>query len=509
MNITQIEARLAQLAELRRAAEARTDQILSTLLTDNRTTTDDEATTLAAARADVARIDSEVRALTTTLDDLRAAEASEGRASVADTVDTRTVEAAAVRAAHGTVQVRREPLTYERHDVRTSYLMDLIAAEIGLGQVPRDEARARLDRHAAEMRIEAPKMEARRWAGRQPIQEVREGTGREARSIEVRYEYGEPERRDLNRTDGTGGFFVPPMWMMSDYIDLARAGRVTANLVNSSPLPPGTDSINIPKVSSGTAVAIQTADNAAVQETDMADTSVSAAVRTIAGQQDIAQQSLDQSPVAFDQIIFSDLRGDHATKTNVQVISGTNLNGQMLGLRSIPSVDTTAYTDGSPTVGELYPKLADSWNQVATTRFLPAEVIIMNTRRWAWIQSALDSTGRPFAAFQYQGPQNAPFIAGEVNAEGFVGTCPFGPIYVDTSIPTNLGAGTNEDVIIFTRPSDLYMWEGPIRTRVLQEVLSGNLTVRLQLFNYCAFMPHRRPESTSLVGGTGLVAPTF
>lgn len=241
----------------------------------------------------------------------------------------------------------------------------------------------------------------------------------------------------------------------------------------------------------------------------MADTSVSASVRTIAGQQDIAIQVLDQSPVAFDQIIFADLRGDHATKTDVQIISGTNSSGQVLGIRSISSVDTTAYTDGSPTVAELYPKLADSWNQINTTRYLPPEVIIMHPRRWAWIMAALDSSNRPFAVFQAQGPQNAPYIAGQNVAEGFVGTSPFGPIYVDPNIPTNLGAGTNEDVIIFTRPSELYLWEGPVRTRVMDQTLSANLTVRLQLFNYLAFLPHRRPESTSLVGGTGLVSPTF
>jgi HK97 family phage major capsid protein len=402
-----------------------------------------------------------------------------------------------VRAAHGTVSVRREPLTYERHNASRSYVMDLIAAETGHGRIPREEAQARLEQHAAEMRVELPKFEARQAKAVDSI-----GEGRNQTAVEY-------ERRDLNRTDGTGGVFVPPLWAMSEYIDLARAGRVTANLCASMMLPGGTDSINIPKISTGTTVAIQTADNAAVSETDLADTSVSASVRTLAGQQDISLQALEQSPLSFDQIILADLAGDHAAKLDQQVISGSNTSGQVLGIRSISSVDTTAYTDASPTVAELYPKLADSWNQVNTTRFLPPEVIIMHPRRWAWIMAALDSAGRPFSVFQTHGPQNAPYIAGANNAEGFVGTSPFGPIYVDPNIPTNLGAGTNEDVIILGRPSEYYLWEGAVRTRVLTEVLSGNLTVRIQLYNYVAFMPHRRPESTSLVGGTGLVAPSF
>ena len=143
-------------------------------------------------------------------------------------------------------RVTSESRTYEKGNGR-SYLADL-----ALAQVKGDpEARARLDRHAIEVATE-------------------------------------PEYRDLNRTDTTGGYFVPPAWMMSDYVALARAGRPTANLVTNQPLPAGTDSINIPKVSTGTATAIQTADNASVQETDLADATVSAGVKTIAGQQDVA-----------------------------------------------------------------------------------------------------------------------------------------------------------------------------------------------------------------------------
>jgi hypothetical protein len=90
---------------------------------------------------------------------------------------------------------------------------------------------------------------------------------------------------------------------MNDYIALARAGRPTANLVQNQPLPPGTDSINVPTISTGTATAVQTADNQSVQETDLADASVSAGVKTIAGQQDVAVQLLEQSP--------GELRPDH------------------------------------------------------------------------------------------------------------------------------------------------------------------------------------------------------
>jgi hypothetical protein len=49
---------------------------------------------------------------------------------------------------------------------------------------------------------------------------------------------------------------------------------------------------------------------------------------------------------------------------------------------------------------------------------------------------------------------------------------------------------------------------GHSRVRVLQEVLSGTLQVRIQLYNYVAAMQHRRPKAISVISGTGLVAPT-
>lgn len=494
MNIAQLEARVKQLADLEAAATKRCNDIIDLCAAENRASTDDEAATIVAARNEVRNLRNERSAHEATIADLKAAEASEGRASVAgaDSDQERRDEAAS--AAAGNVKVTREPLVYEKWNTERSYLADLVAVETGRGRVNADEARARLTKHADEMRVELPRIEARA----RRVDSI--GEGRDEAPVGY-------ERRDLNRSDGTGGYAVPPAWLMGEYIELVRANRVTANLCRSMPLPPGTDTINIPKVSTGTAVAVQTADNAAVNETDLADTYVTASVKTIAGQQDLAMQLLDQSPINFDQIVFADLIADHAMKLDQQVLSGSNASGQVRGIRSITSVDTTAYTDGSPTVPELYPKLADSYNVISTTRYLPPEVILMHPRRWAWMLASLDSSNRPLVLPSMA--QNPFAVQGANAAEGFVGTTAFGPVYVDANIPTNIGAGTNEDVIILTRPSELYLWEGPIRSRVLTEVLSGNLTVRLQVYSYFTFLPDRRPESTSIISGTGLVSPAF
>lgn len=378
--------------------------------------------------------------------------------------------AAAVRRAQARAQIVAESRTYEKGNGQ-SYLRDLVRSNPAFGLAGADEARTRLERHGVEVRTDK-------------------------------------EYRDLNRTDTTGGYAVPPLWMMQGYLDLARAGRATANIVSNFDLPSGTDSINIPKMATGTAVAVQTADNAAVSETDLADTVVTAGVKTIAGQQDLAIQLIDQSPISFDEVVFRDLVADYATKLDLQVLNGSNGSGQVKGLLGATGINAITYTDTSPTVAELYPKLADAVQQVHTGRFMSPTVIVMHPRRWAWILSALDSQNRPLVVPNGPG-QNQIGTLSAVASQQVVGQIHGLPVVTDPNVPTNLGAGTNEDRIIVMKADDLYLWESSIRTRVLPEVGSGNLTVRLQVYGYLAFTAERYPASISVISGTGLVTPTF
>ncbi|MCM1972319.1 phage major capsid protein [Streptomyces sp. G1] len=382
---------------------------------------------------------------------------------------TITAGAAAVKRAKARVQSVNEHRVYERGNGR-SYLQDL--ARVQLRMDADGSAEERLRRHA---------------------QDVAE----------------DPEYRDLSRTDGSGGYAVPPLWLMSQFIELARAGRAYANLVMSQPLPPGTDSINIPKVATGTSTAIQTSDNGAVSETDLTDTFINAPVRTIAGQQDVAIQLLDQSPVSFDEVVFRDLTADYATKLDLQVIAGTGLSGQVTGVRATSSIETVTYTSGTPTVGQLYSKVADAVQRVHTLRFMPPTAIVMHPRRWAYLLAAVDTTGRPLVTPNAGNPQNNIATLGAVAAEQVVGQMHGLPVVTDPNMPTTLGTGTNEDVIHVIRASDLVLYESGIRSRVMPEVGSGTLTVRLQVYGYLAFSAARYPKSIVEIGGSGLVAPSF
>lgn len=383
------------------------------------------------------------------------------------------------------VKVLSEPKTYGRRS-RHSFFSDIYKSTRD-GDV---EAAQRLGRHVEEEKLE---VEARFARAEEQLK---------AAGFEV-------EARDLTRVDGAGGGFVPPLYLVDEFTTLARAGRVFADRFNRRPLPPGTDSLNIPRITTGAAVAAQTADNAAVQETDIAETTLSVPVRTTAGQQDVAIQLLDQSPIAFDEIVFADLMADYAAKVDTQLINGSGASGQILGVLQVSGIEMVTYTDATPTVAEIYPKLADGVQRVGSNRFLPATAIFMHPRRWGWFLAALDSQNRPLVV--PTAPNNPVNAVGtnDGGAEGPVGTLMGLPVYVDANIPTNLGAGVNEDIIIIARVEDFWLFESAMRTRILPDVLSANLTVRLQVYAYAAATAGRYPKSTSTVGGTGLVPPTF
>lgn len=312
------------------------------------------------------------------------------------------------------------------------------------------------------------------------------------------------ELRDLSRVDGSGGYAVPPAWLMSQYIELARPGRAIANLVQRQPLPGGTDSINIPKVLSGTAVGVQTADNVPVTDVDLTDTFINAPVRTISGQQGVAIQLIDQSPIAFDDVIFRDLTAAFATAVDLQVISGTGSSGQILGILGTPNIGTVAVS--TVDIKGVYSAIANAIQLVHTTRFLPPEVIVMHPRRWGWLQSLLDLQQRPLFLPLANNPMNAGGIVTDVASQQVVGNMLGLPVVTDPNLPINVGSGT-EDPVLVMRASDIVLWEGGIRARVLPEPKAQNLTVILQIYGYLAFSAARYPQS--IVQITGLTAPTF
>ena len=316
------------------------------------------------------------------------------------------------------------------------------------------------------------------------------------------------ESRSINRTDGTGGEFVPPLWLVDQYAKTLRAGRVTADRLTQMALPAGTDSVSIPRITTGTDTSLQTSDNAATTTQDLATTSVTAPVRTVSGYEDISIQLVEQSPLAggLDRMIFTDLLASYNYRLNAAVINGVGTAGDLTGMLNTVGIGTVTYTAGTPTAQGIITAIAQGLSTVAKNRYMGAEAITMHPSIWYMLVGAVDGSNRPLVVPSVSGPTNASGVIDVAGgAEGLVGTVHGVPVYLDAAIPVTLSS--TQSAIIVSKFSDTFLMESGAKTRVLPDVGSSTLSVRFQLYGYVAIAA-RYPAGIAKIVGTGLVPQT-
>lgn len=313
------------------------------------------------------------------------------------------------------------------------------------------------------------------------------------------------ELRAANTTASTaGGGFIPPIFMGDDYAEYAREARPFADVVPNRPLQAKGMTITVPRITTGTSVDDQGAtENTAVSTTAIVDSPLTVGVRTIGGYNDVSQQLLERSEPGIDEIIFGDLRAAYDGKLDTFCISGTGTN-QHLGIRAVTSINTVQYTDSTPTAAEFAPKLYDAIQKIASNRFRQASHIIMHPRRAAWLASNLSSTFPLFQQGQYlqaAGSQDGGFV---LNVAGL-------PVVQDANIGTTYsdGGNTNEDEVYVVYANDLRLYEGPVEVRVDPYTVGLNLTTRIVMYAYSAFVSARFAKSITKIYGSGLATPSF
>lgn len=317
------------------------------------------------------------------------------------------------------------------------------------------------------------------------------------------------EARDV----GTGAFtgLVVPQYLVDEYAPIARAGSPFYNAVPKKDLPAFGNKIEISRITTGSAAAEQASENSAVQETNMDDTLLTVNVDTIAGQQDVSRQALErggQPGFSLENIIFQDLVAAYYTKLDNLMINGSGSSGQPKGISQVSGINSVTYTDASPTVAELYPKLADAVQGINSNRFAPATAIIMHPRRWGFLTAGVDSSNRPLVLPAGNNPDNAAGV-GDAAAYGQVVGSVLGlPVITDANIRTDLGAGT-EDAIYIAKVDDHILFEDNLFQLKFEETNAGSLTTKMVVYGYVAFASGRYPAGISAITGTGLIAPTF
>lgn len=325
------------------------------------------------------------------------------------------------------------------------------------------------------------------------------------------------EARGVTTGAGSGAAFIPPKFLVDQWIALARPGRPTADLLSPMPMPTGTNQVSVPRIATGSSVASQATELTGISQTDITTSSVTAPVVTLAGQQIVSVQELEQSPGAVDQVLMSDLAQQYGQVLNSQVINGTGTGNTIKGLLNQSGITSLTWTvaSGTPAVtgpNGLWGNLANLISQLHAARFAPPTAILLHPRRWAWLAAATDSQFRPLVNVEASSV-NVIGTSGDVASVGYVGKIMGIPVYTDASIPTNLGAGTNQDPIIVLRAPDVMLWEGVSggtgpRIEAFDAPFAGSLGVLFRVYNFAAMAP-RYPQSIGVITGTGLVPPTF
>lgn len=317
------------------------------------------------------------------------------------------------------------------------------------------------------------------------------------------------ERGDklTERAAGTGAFsgLVVPQYLVDLFAPAAKAGRPFADVCRHHDLPETGMTASIGKVTTATTTAEQATENTNVSETDIDDTLVNVPIKTNAGQQTLSRQAIERG-VGTDDVTLEDLLRSYNT-----TLDGRLLNTAVTGLSAVAT--SIAYTDATPTAAELYPKLLQA--PAAVEALLmdqdPGDTIaIMHSRRWYWLQSQLTSTWPMFGQPGIP-TQNGGVAGAEKYGSGFRGTLPSGaPVIVDNNVPTNLGAGTNEDEIYFGARSEFHLWEDPNAPVFIRadQTKAASLGVLLVVYGYFAFLHDRRTHAQK-IAGTGLITPTF
>jgi HK97 family phage major capsid protein len=445
---------LDKVVERRDAVKAEMDAVLEAVAAENRTDlTAEETTKVDALVAESRSLDEKIEKLTAQA--AADAKAAEARAAVAEIATPKV----------GGFKVTKESRTYAPES-DSSFFKDAYNAQFKSDYA----AQERLARHQREEAV---------------------------------------ERRDVGTAQFEG--LVIPQYLVDLAAPLARAGRPFADFVtNKMTLPPSGMTLNISRMTTGSSTAVQVTQNDAVSETDVDDTLLTINVRTIAGQQDLSRQAIERG-TGIDTFVAQDLIRSWHTTLDAQLLNGTGSAGQILGLRASGG-NAVTFTSTAPTVGLLYPKLADAIQQIQTNAFVNPTHFVMHPRRLAFLLAAVDSTNRPLVVPAANGPTNAAGVGAGASAYGNSGYQMMGlPIVTDANIGTTYGTTTNQDEIYVVTAGESHLWEQPGSPFTLRydATGAGNLTIKTVVYGYAAYTAGRYPLAASIISGTGLAAPTF
>ena len=471
-----IRGTIAAETEARQAARSVIETIQAACLAEKRDPSDEEVAKVTSAQADVDARDANLKAAKDRLAEIE--EAHRGDLAAKQFLADHKIDASDGHEERGSITTK-PPATYRRNGER-SFFRDLWSA--GRGDFMAREAIVRHSREAAD-------------------------------------QMNLSERAQSTGGNGANGSIVIPQWLLDLWAPLLRAQRVTANIVSHAELPPTGMSFPIPTGVVGSKVGPQAAENTLVANQDMTYGTVTVPVVSVGGYQDVSLQFLQRAEVNTDQLIFQDLAADYMRELNRQVLNGSGASGEALGILRTSVIPTMTAFSAAVTPALLWSKVAGAINSVQTLGYTAPDAIIMHPSRWNWAVSQLDTAGRPLVVPSAQASFNALGLSGPIGDASSVtpvGTFQGVPVVLDPLIPTAVGTGPEDQIIVLNRSQPI-LWEenGGAPTQVrFDETLGGQMTSRLVCYGFAAFTAARYPQRAAIIGGNaaagkGLIAPTF
>lgn len=269
---------------------------------------------------------------------------------------------------------------------------------------------------------------------------------------------------------------IPPVWMASEFAELAVQQRRVAAAVRNLPLSSAAP-ISMPKQSASAYAEVveQTNEGDATEDDDAWDSAVTTvSPKATAGIQLVSRQMLDSSNPAVDALIYSDLIASYNRRIEAKVVAAMVTAA---GAATVTYATEAAFTTGLDPAEATYvgDAILDTAVAVRNGRKLPADVLIASVSRYGQLLKIKDSTGRPIIPPDSGGPMNV------------IGT---GTAQVDGRI-NGLGVLASDGVtqypesILVARASDTILFESPV-LRFRYDEPNGPEIVKLGIWAYSA-----------------------
>jgi HK97 family phage major capsid protein len=291
-------------------------------------------------------------------------------------------------------------------------------------------------------------------------------------------------------TSGSGGVGLMPQngapeYVASLFADAARAKARLAPRLFQGQLPPTGNIVLVPRSTTGAVMTVHTAEGATYTDSSGVFDTASSPVITVVGKQDVSRELIDRG-VNTDASIAASLGASFGAVLEAQVINGAGASGELTGLLGVSGITSNTYTDASPSASKNFGALQSLISATSTAYGAPVDAAVLHTRRLAFmrdnavVNQVLDGSGIG--------------VANVIETE---------------AMPTNLGAGTNQDPLLVLALQETPLFIGPVQFAVLPGVLSSTLQVRLIAYAYVALVGARIPASIGKATGTGLIPPVF